>query len=109
MTTLQNIYVPYIDLDQVMARTLTELYEIDLSSYKVKENKNILGKYLSRMEQILRAETLPPIQVEKYEPYVPPHRRGDNIDKFRYKILNGRHRVCAAIINGDDIIKAELV
>ena len=103
-----------IDLDQVIDTTLKELHIQHTNN--VKNYSHITGKTLSRMDSMIKAyiegRSIPPVKLRLRKLYVPPHKRDDVeylIKCTSYEIIDGRHRIAASIMIGNDQIEAILV
>jgi hypothetical protein len=97
---MTEIDITDIEIDQVMLKTLVDIYDMDISGLQFKYNNIIVGNYLTRMSDIQNDD---PIKVTMINRYVNPM---SSKRPYKYIIDDGRHRVVKHIINGKQKILA---
>ena len=117
-----DILLKDIQLDKVMVNTLKYINpDIDIKDYQIDYASPVVGNRLDRIDSVLHTDKqLDPIVVEtvitpEKQIYIPVNNRDKSGRKFytvpektSYRVLNGRHRVVAAILKGHTTIKADI-
>jgi hypothetical protein len=109
-----------IDLRQILITTpiinVVKEYNPDIDMSKFKLSKSAQGFKLSRMEQMMESNFYKLLESEPVELKVARTPDGkmigtkiDGIMKKMYEIINGRHRITRAIIEGHKTIKANIL